>query len=119
MKRLLMLTSAAAMIAIAAPAYADPPSDADADFISQLKAARVTFQDPAAAIAAAKNMCKLVDTGTSYAELEKNLMTRNPGLTKYGAAEFVTLAAGEYCPKYLKGEVQTPKPPEAPGAPGY
>jgi Protein of unknown function (DUF732) len=119
MRRLLMLTSVAAMIAMAAPAYADPPSDADADFISQLKAAGVTFHDPAAAIAAAKNMCKLVDTGTSYTELEKNLVTRNPGLTAYGAAEFVTLAAGEYCPKYLKGEVQPPKPPDAPGAPGY
>jgi Protein of unknown function (DUF732) len=115
MKRMLMMTSAAAMIAMAAPAYADPPSDADADFISQLKAAGVTFHDPAAAIAAAKNMCKLVDTGTPYTELEKNLETRNPGLTAYGAAEFVTLAAGEYCPKYLKGEVELPKPPGAQG----
>jgi hypothetical protein len=117
MKRLLMMTSAAAMVAMAAPAYADPPSDADADadFISQLKAAGVTFHDPAAAIAAAKNMCSLVDTGTSYTELEKNLVTRNPGLTAYGAAEFVTLAAGEDCPKYLKGEVQPPKPSGAQG----
>ena len=46
MKRLLMLMSAGSMIAMAAPAYADPPSDAD--FISQLKAAGLTDQDPAA-----------------------------------------------------------------------
>jgi hypothetical protein len=119
MKRLLMLTSVAAMISMAAPAYADPPSSADEDFISQLKAAGLTEQDPAAAIAVAKDMCSLVDKGTPDTEIESNLVSRNPGLTAHGAAEFMTLAAGEYCPKYLKGEVQPPKPPDAPGAPGY
>jgi uncharacterized protein DUF732 len=115
MKRLLMMTSAAAMIAMAAPAYADPPSDADADFISQLKAAGLTDQDPAAAIAVAKDICSLVDKGTPDTEIESNLMSRNPGLTAHGAAEFMTLAAGEYCPKYLTGQGRPPKPPGAQG----
>ena len=115
MRRLLILTSAAAMIGMAAPAYADPQSDADADFISQLKAAGLTDKDPAAAIAVAKDMCSLVDKGTPDTEIESNLVSRNPGLTAHGAAEFMTLAAGEYCPKYLTGQGRPPKPPGAQG----
>jgi hypothetical protein len=110
-----MLTSVAAMIGMAAPAYADPPSSADQDFISQLKAARLTDQDPAAAIAVAKDMCDLVNKGTPDTEIESNLVSRNPGLTAHGAAEFMTLAAGEYCPKYLTGQGRPPKPPGAVG----
>jgi hypothetical protein len=115
MKRLLMLTTAAAMIGMAAPAYADPPSSADADFIEQLKAAGLTFQDPAAAIAVAKDVCSLVDKGTPDTEIENNLVSRNPGITQHGAAEFMTLAAGEYCPKYITGQGRPPKPPGAQG----
>jgi hypothetical protein len=98
-----MLTSVAAVIGMAAPAYADPPSDADADFISQLKAAGLTHQDPASAIAVAKDVCSLVDNGTPATEIESNLVSGNPGLSAHGAVEFITLAAAEYCPKYLTG----------------
>ena len=110
-----MLTSVAAMIGMAAPAYADPPSSADQDFISQLKAAGLTDQDPAAAIAVAKDMCDLVNKGTPDTEIENNLVSRNPGLTAHGAAEFMTLAAASYCPKYLTGDGRPPKPPGAAG----
>ncbi len=115
MKRLLMLTSVAAMIGMAAPAYADPQSDADADFLSQLKAAGLTYQDPAAAISAAKDVCALVDKGTPDTEIVNNLQLRNPGFRGNGAAEFTALAAGEYCPKYLTGEGRPPKPQGATG----
>jgi hypothetical protein len=101
MKRLLILTSAAAMIGMAAPAYADdPPSGGDADFVSQLKAAGLTIQDPAKAITVAKDMCKLADNNTPDTEIESHLVSLNPGLTTHGADEFMTLAAAEYCPKY-------------------
>jgi Protein of unknown function (DUF732) len=110
-----MLTSVAAMIGMAAPASADPPSDADADFISQLKDAGLTHQDPASAIAAAKDVCSLVDNGTPAPEIEKNLVSRNPALSERGAVVFITLAAAEYCPKYLTGESRAPKPPGAQG----
>ena len=113
MKRLLMLTSAAAMIAMAAPAYADPPSDAD--FISQLKAAGLTDQDPGEAIAAAKDMCKLMDAGTPDTEIQSNLVSRNPGLTAQGASQFITLAEGKYCSNYVTGQGRPPKPPGAVG----
>jgi Protein of unknown function (DUF732) len=111
MKRLLILASAAAMIGMAAPAYADdPPSGADADFISQLKAAGLTEQDPKKAIDAAKEMCSLMDNGTPKAEIQDNLVSRNPGLTAQGASQFMTLAEGKYCSKYAPGQGQPPKP---------
>ena len=112
MKHLLILTSVAVMIGMAAPAYADdPPSGPDADFIDGLKAAGLTEQDPAKAIAAAKDMCSLMDKGTPDAEIQSNLVSRNPGLTPKGAAEFVTLAKGKYCSKYMNDQGQPPKPP--------
>jgi hypothetical protein len=102
MKRLLLLTSVAAVVAMAPPAYADdPPSGVDAEFISQLKAAGLTQQDPTKAIAAAKDLCSLADNGTADTEIESNLMSLNPGLTAHGADEFMTLSAAAYCPKYL------------------
>lgn len=105
MKRLLMLTSVAAMIGMAAPAYADdPPSSADEDFISQLKDAGLAEQDPAAAIAIAKDMCSQVDAGTPGTEIKKNLVSRNPGLSEQGAIKFIILASAEYCPKYVTGQ---------------
>jgi hypothetical protein len=114
-KRLLILTSAAAMIGLAAPAYADdPPTGADADFISQLKAAGLTDQDPKKAIDAAKDMCSLMDDGTPKTEIQSNLVSRNPGLTAQGASQFMTLAEGKYCSKYV-GQGQPPKPSNAVG----
>jgi hypothetical protein len=111
MKSLLILTSAAAIIGLAAPAYADdPPSGADADFISQLKAAGLTDQDPSKAIAAAKAMCSLMDNGTPKTDIQSNLVSRNPGLTAQGASQFITLAEGKYCSKYVAGQGQPPKP---------
>ena len=112
MRRLLIVTSVAAMIGMAAPAYADSKDD---DFLAQLRAAGLTYQDPAKAIAVAKDVCALVDKGTPDTEIVNNLQLRNPGFTGHGAAEFTTLAAAEYCPKYLTGEGRPPKPKGAQG----
>jgi Protein of unknown function (DUF732) len=122
MKRLLILTSVAAMIGMAAPAYADdPPSGADADFIAQLKAAGLGDPDPAKAIAVAKDLCGLADKGTPDMEIESNLVSLNPGLTAHNADKFMALAAGEYCPKYLPkymtGHGWTTKPSGTEGEP--
>jgi hypothetical protein len=112
MKRLLILTSVAAMIGMAAPAYADdPPSGADADFIGQLKAAGLTEQDPSKAIAAAKDMCTLIDNGTPDTVIQSNLVSRNPGLTQHDATQFMTIAKGNYCASHQTGQGQAPKSP--------
>ena len=107
-----MLMSVATMMATAAPAYADPASDKDADFLKQLTAAGLTYQDPDAAIAVAKDVCDLVDKGTPDTDIVKNLQLRNPSFTGTGAAEFTTIAAG---PKYLTGDGRPPKPAGAAG----
>ena len=74
----LMLLSVAATVAVAAPAYADPPPNNDADFLAQLTAAGLSYQDPAQAVAVAKAVCQLVDKGTPDTEkIEKNLQLRN------------------------------------------
>jgi Protein of unknown function (DUF732) len=92
-----------------------PSSGADADFIAQLNAAGLTDQDPTKAIAAAKDMCSLMDNGTPDTVIQSNLVSRNPGLTPQGATQFMTLAKGKYCSKYLTGQGQPPKPPAAVG----
>lgn len=111
MKRLLMLTSAAALIGMAAPAYADP-SGADADFLKHLSNAGLSYSDPDKAISVAKNVCDLADKGTSGTDIVDNLKKLNPGFTGDGATKFTAIAASDYCPKYAKpaGEGQPPKP---------
>jgi hypothetical protein len=119
-----ILISVTAVVAMAAPAYADPDTDAgtdkgtsaaDTDFLNQLKQAGLTYQDPAKAISAAKTVCQLVDDGTPDTDIVNNLQLRNPGFSGIGAAKFSTIAAGEYCPKYLTGEGRGPKPEGAKG----
>jgi len=119
MKRLLMLIGVAIMTTLAAPAYADPPSDPpsdnDAKFLNQLKAAGLTYQDPAVAITVAKDVCDLVDKGTPDTDIVKNLQLQNPSFSGTGAAKFTMYAAASYCPKYLTGEGRPPKPPGVEG----
>jgi hypothetical protein len=112
MKRLLMLTSVAAMVGMAAaPAYADPSGN-DAEFLKHLKNAGLTYQDPDQAITVAKSVCDLADKGTSGADIVDNLKKQNPGFTGDGASKFTAIAASDYCPKYKASESQSPKSPE-------
>ena len=118
MKRLLMLVGVATMTIVAAPAYADPatPPNNDADFVQQLHAAGLTYEDPAKAVTVAKDVCDLADKGTPQSDIEQNLQSQNPSFSGKGVRNFVMLAAAEYCPKYLPSkymptETSPPKPP--------
>ena len=121
MKFLLPLTCVAAAIGIAAPAHADINNDQD--FLTQLRAADITYKNPELAISAAKSVCSLLDDGSSAAEIVTELRNRNPEFQGAGAAKFTTLSAAHYCPNYLTGS-GGPKPaneaggPAAPGSPG-
>jgi len=119
MKRLLMLMSVATMMAMAVPAYADPPTppNNDADFVQQLHAAGLTYEDPAKAVTVAKDVCDLVDKGTPQSDIEKNLQAQNPSFSGNGVRKFVLLAAAEYCPKYSPSEGGAPKSPDESGPP--
>lgn len=102
MKRLLMLLCIPTMIIVAAPAYADDPPSApnnDEDFAKQLTDAGLTYEDPKKAVAAAKDVCELLDADQPKSEVEKNLQSRN-GFAGNGARKFMILATAEYCPKH-------------------
>ncbi|GAB7144413.1 DUF732 domain-containing protein [Mycobacterium riyadhense] len=107
----LALASAMAVVGVAVtlagPAYADATDD---QFLSELRAGGLTYQDPDRAIVAGKSVCQLVNEGKTDTEIVRELQNRNPGFTQYAAAEFTTLAAAAYCPKYLTGEGRGPKP---------
>ncbi|OBA72375.1 hypothetical protein A5641_00680 [Mycobacterium sp. 1554424.7] len=124
MRLLWGIATVVAVLGLAAPAYADPDAAAgaaaasdpatDADFLSALKFAGITYQDPNAAISAAKTLCQLEDTGSTEDEIIGNLQQRN-GFTGNGAAKFTVIALGAYCPKYITGEGRGPKPEGAVG----
>jgi hypothetical protein len=100
MRRLPMLLSVAAMIAVAAPAHADADGN-DQSFLVALNQAGLTYQDPDRAVAAGKQVCNLVDGGMTGVDIVKNLEQYNPGFAGDGAAKFTAIAAEAYCPTAL------------------
>lgn len=107
MKLLLALASAAVMMGIAAPAYADDGDGGDIsndkDFLAELRQVGLSYQDPDNAVAAGKSVCQLVDDGKSATEIITELRNRNPSFQGTAAAKFTALAAAHYCPEYMNG----------------
>jgi Protein of unknown function (DUF732) len=100
-KLLLTLTSLAAMIGMAAPAYADATDDT---FLATLHAAGITAPQPDKAIAAGKWVCNMVHLGDPMVDVVKTVQTANPGLSADNAAKFTAIAANVYCPATLSGQ---------------
>jgi len=98
MKPLLMLTSLAAMIGVAAPASADSNDDA---FLASLQAAGITYPDPGRVIAVGKWVCQAAGQGTQMVDVVKKVQAQNPGLHGDNAARFTAIAANVYCPRAL------------------
>ena len=99
-----MLLSVAAMIAMAAPAHADPADGGygnDQAFLAALSQAGLTYQDPDRATAAGKKVCDLVNGGMTGVDVVKNLEQYNPGFAGDGAAKFTGIAEEAYCPAAL------------------
>ena len=92
------LTAAAALIGMAAPAYADGNDDA---FLASLQAAGITYQGADRVIAAGKSVCKMVDQGKQMVDVVKIVQNLNPGLHGDNAARFTAIAANVYCPQAL------------------
>ncbi len=110
MKRMLMLLSVASMIGTAAPVYADPPSNDDANFLKQMTDAGLTYKDGSQAVAVAKNVCDMANKGTSETDIEKKLQEPN-SFSGNGAKKFIVIAASSYCPKQLSDDTQPSKSP--------
>lgn len=113
MRLLFVLTSVAAAIGLAAPAYAD--IDNDQDFLQDLRDAGLTYTDGSNAITIGKSVCELLDDGQSSAEIVTQLRNQNPAFQGAAAAKFTYLSASHYCPKYITGEDRGPKPEGATG----
>jgi Protein of unknown function (DUF732) len=95
MKLLLALTSFAAMIGMATPAYADSTDDS---FVASLKAAGITYTDQDAAVGAGKWVCDKVNGGTDMSDVVKTLTSKNSSLNPEKASKFAAIAANAYCP---------------------
>jgi hypothetical protein len=98
MRTLLVLASGAAMVGMAAPAYADTNDD---QFLASLQAAGVSYQNPDRVIAAGKWVCQAVSQGKQLAEVVTQIQNSNPGLHGDNAAKFTAIAANVYCPNAL------------------
>lgn len=91
-------------IGVAAPAQADPATDAvNATFLASLQAAGITYTEPDHAISAGKMVCRLIEMGKSGPEIVAILQARNPALTAERAGQFAAIAARSYCPRDLAG----------------
>jgi hypothetical protein len=102
-KLLLTLTSLAAMIGMAVPAYADSNDDT---FLATLHAAGISYPYPDRAIAAGKWVCNMVHQGNPMVNVVKTIQSENPGLQGDNAARFTAIAANVYCPTTLAGDTQ-------------
>ncbi|WP_406815633.1 DUF732 domain-containing protein [Mycobacterium sp. M23085] len=104
MKPLLALLGVSAMIALAAPAYAEPPAAPegdDAGFVAALEQAGFSFNSPGSAIAAGRAVCSCLNNGESGLEVVHDVKTHNPGMDMEMASNFAVLSAQYYCPQHL------------------
>ncbi|MEE2855494.1 MAG: DUF732 domain-containing protein [Actinomycetota bacterium] len=98
MRFLPFFASALALVGMAIPAHADPDDDA---FLTALNKAGISYQNPDRAIKAGQKVCDLANSGTSEADIIKDLHEFNPAVTMGKAALFVQAAASAYCPDRL------------------
>lgn len=86
----------AALPLFAAPASADPNDDA---FIAALASQAIPISDNNLAIQMGRNMCALLDQGTTRPLLVMKLM-KDANLSARQAGFFLGLSSSAYCPQY-------------------
>jgi hypothetical protein len=104
MRKLVGLAGVAVVIAMAAPAHADPKDDehgTDGLFLASIQGDGLSFKDGPAAISAGRQSCAYLDQGHPKAEVIKNLSSSNDGLSAEDATKFVTTATKAYCPEHV------------------
>jgi uncharacterized protein DUF732 len=104
MKRLMTLLGVVAVIASAAPAYADPvpePDGDDASFIATLHQAGFSFSSEGSAVSAGRAVCSCLNNGESGLELVHDVKSHNPGMDMEMASNFALISAKFYCPHQL------------------
>ncbi len=104
MKRLLTALGVAAMIGLAAPAYAAPvpePDGDDAGFLAALRQAGFSFASEGAAVSAGRAVCTCLNNGEDNLELLHDVKSHNPGMDMEMASNFAMISAKFYCPHQL------------------
>lgn len=100
MRRLLLLAGIGAMVALAAPAHAEPVGS-DAAFLTELTGAGLSHRgSDQVAISAGHSVCQLMDAGLSPMDTVVAVQTTNPGFSLQRAAEFASIATRSYCPEH-------------------
>ncbi|BBY21884.1 DUF732 domain-containing protein [Mycobacterium stomatepiae] len=107
MRGVIVFAGVAAVIAVAAPAQADPSPDSN--FLTQLKNAGITYQTPSIAIGVGKSECKLMDEGMPETEVIKDLEESNPAFKGDSPVQFTSIAVNTYCPQHA-GELTNQLP---------
>jgi hypothetical protein len=100
-----------ALIALAAPAHADP--DPNARFLNGLSNAGITYHDAPEATAAGHRVCELMDQGAKEADVITAMTEQNAGFSNDSAAKFARVAEVVYCPNHIGG-APNPPPPSPP-----
>jgi Protein of unknown function (DUF732) len=110
MRKLVVLTTMAAAIALAAPAHADPGPDAN--FLGALDKASISYHSGPEAVAAAHQVCDWINGGQKRSDVIVTVQQGNPGFSMANANAFTTLAERVYCPQPATpaAQAQTPQP---------
>ncbi len=102
MRQLLPLLGVAAMISLAAPAYADPGDGADEPgFLAALDKVGISYSSPAQVVTSGRAVCECLNNGESGLELVHDVKTHNPGMDMENASNFALISAKFFCPQQL------------------
>jgi hypothetical protein len=99
MRPLLVALAITIALGLAAPAHADPVTNAG--FVSTLSKAGIKFNDDDSAIKAGKTVCALMDLWKTQPEVVDEVTTQNPNISPDKAEQFTVIARDTYCPQYL------------------
>ena len=99
MRQLLVVLALTASLGLAAPAHADPATNAG--FLTALSRAGIRFSDDDSAIKAGKTVCALMDLWKTEPEVVEEVSEQNPNIGPGKAERFTVLARNTYCPQYL------------------
>lgn len=101
-RSVLSVLGAAALIGVAAPAYAEPEAGGgDTAFLASLRSVGLAFASDDRAVAAGHAVCGLISNGEPGLQVLQEVKRDNPGLSLDGASQFAALAANSYCPQQL------------------
>lgn len=91
-----MIAIGAAALVSAAPAYADP--DTDALFISAIEQAGIEYTNPVDAVAVGREVCAYLGAGHHSDSAARAVRISNRSMSVKNAARFVTFSQVAFCP---------------------